>query len=179
MIVRRFKNKGNIIIDLTSMLDVIFIVLLVVMSMNQEQESKMRAVEEESRQQSISYNNAREQYEDQSDSIGNISEYIAFISINASFDEDLVTRHISVMNSDKKSEPPVIPELKRTKTAESFDTLTEYLEGCIQENPERVVVLSLNEGDEDILYRDEKEIKGIFYRLKAEHGDNVRIKGSV
>ena len=176
---RRFKSRGNIIIDLTSMLDVIFIVLLVVMSMNQEQENKMRTVQEESRKQTISYNNAREQYEDQSDSFSHMSDYIAFISVNASFDEDLVTRHISVMNSDKKSSTPDIPELKRTKTAESFNTLAEYLDGYIQENPERVVVLSLNEGDEDILYRDEKEIKGIFHRLKTEHGANVRIKDPV
>ena len=84
-----------------------------------------------------------------------------------------------VMNSDKKSSTPDIPELKRTKTAESFNTLAEYLDGYIQENPERVVVLSLNEGDEDILYRDEKEIKGIFNRLKTEHGANVRIKDPV
>ena len=35
---RRTKNKGNILIDLTSLLDVVFIVLLVVLSLLQEKE---------------------------------------------------------------------------------------------------------------------------------------------
>ena len=172
----RFKNKGNLLIDLTSLLDVIFIVLLVVMSMLQEQESVAAEEKKGYMEQEANISHLEEQYNDQLDAISNIDEYIAFISVNARFDEDLVTRHIEILNSDKSSIVPEIPELKRTKTSEAYSSLKDYIEAYIKENPERVVVLSLNEGDEDILYRDEKEIKSIFNILETEYSNNVRQK---
>ena len=50
--------------------------------------------------------------------------------------------------------------------------LTDYIDG----NPEKMVVLSLNENDEDILYRDEKRIQDIFTDLLVK--PNVRIKSA-
>ena len=50
-----------------------------------------------------------------------------------------------------------------------------YLKDYIEQNPEKPVILSLNEGDEKILYRDEKMIKKIFEEL-SETYKNVYIK---
>ena len=49
------------------------------------------------------------------------------------------------------------------------------VEAYIAANEESPIILSLNEGDEKILYRDEKAIMKIFSELSMEH-DNVFVK---
>lgn len=172
---RRIKNRGNILIDLTSLLDVVFIVLLIVMSLLQEKEGRIEEDQIMIRNREQEMEALDEQYTDQLDSLNNLQDYVAFISVNARYDEDLVTRHIEVMNTDKESSIPAFSELKRLST-EGIDELGAYIEAYINEDPERIVVLSLNEGDEDILYRDEKAIKKIFYELCEKYKGNVRLK---
>ena len=170
---RRLRHSGNILIDLTSLLDVIFIVLLVVVCQLQSSKSAIAKNMEEIRSQQAEVQTQKELFEDQLDSLGKVSDYVAFISVNAHFDADLITRHIKVMNSDQNSEIPEIADLKGLSVTQGFNDLREYLDNYLQENPERTVVLSLNEGDEDILYRDEKEIKRIFDELAAQYSNVI------
>ncbi len=172
---RKTRNKGNILIDLTSLLDVVFIVLLVVLSLLQEKEGVMEQQQADIQNEQAALASLQEQYDDQLDSLKGLEQYVAFISVNSRYDTDLVTRHIEVIKSDQGSVIPEISVLKRLST-DGFDELKEYIESYIREHPDRVVVLSLNEGDEDILYRDEKAIKNMFNELKAEYGNNVRLK---
>ncbi len=172
---KRRRNKSNILIDLTSLLDVVFIVLLVVMCQLQETKNTSAAKEESIQQQENDFNELKKLYSDQLESLGSVSDYISYITVNAQYDEDLITRHITILNSDKQSEIPEIPQLKGLRVSDGYDELKEYLSTYVAENPERVVVLSFNENDEDILYRDEKAIKEIFTQLSGEY-PNIREK---
>lgn len=172
---RKHRNIGNVLIDLTPLLDVVFIVLLVVICQLQSTKSAIAQDKADLQNQQASIKTQQELYDDQIDSLDKVGDYVAFISVNAHFDSDLITRHIVIMNSDKSSKIPEITELKGTSVTEGFSDLREYLETYISENPERMVVLSLNEGDEDILYRDEKEIKRVFNELSSQY-QNIRQK---
>lgn len=172
---RKHKSIGNVLIDLTPLLDVVFIVLLVVVCQLQHTKSDIAQDKADLADQQAAIETQKEQYEDQLDSLGNVTDYVSFISVNAHFESDLVTRHITVMNSDKESVIPEIAELRGTSVSEGFTDLRNYLEDYLQEDPDRMIVLSLNEGDEDILYRDEKEIKRIFNELSSEY-PNIRQK---
>ena len=172
---KRRRNKSNILIDLTSLLDVVFIILLVVMCQLQETKNTYAAKEESIQQQENDFNELKKLYSDQIESLGSVSDYISYITVNAQYDEDLVTRHITILNSDKQSEIPEIPQLKGLRVSDGYDELNKYLSTYVAENPERVVVLSFNEDDEDILYRDEKAIKAIFTQLSSEY-PNIREK---
>ena len=62
-----------------------------------------------------------------------------------------------------------------TSAVETFKkSLTKY----IKENEDRPVILSLNEEDDYILYRDEVMVQDILYEL-ASNFSNVYIKGSI
>ncbi|SDB56844.1 hypothetical protein [Butyrivibrio sp. INlla16] len=172
---KRRRNKSNKLIDLTSLLDVVFIILLVVMCQLQETKNTYAAKEESIQQQENDFNELKKLYSDQIESLGSVSDYISYITVNAQYDEDLVTRHITILNSDKQSEIPEIPQLKGLRVSDGYDELNKYLSTYVAENPERVVVLSFNEDDEDILYRDEKAIKEIFTQLSSEY-PNIREK---
>lgn len=172
---RKRRNVGNVLIDLTSLLDIVFIVLLVVVCQLQGTKSQIAQDKADIQNQQAAIKTQQELYDDQIESLDNVADYIAVISVNAHFDADLITRHIDVMNSDKKSEVPEIAELKGMSVSEGFSDLRDYLEGYLQDNSDRVVVLSLNDGDEDILYRDEKEIKNIFNELASQY-PNIKEK---
>lgn len=172
---RKRRNVGNVLIDLTSLLDIVFIVLLVVVCQLQGTKSQIAQDKADIQNQQAAIKTQQELYDDQIESLDNVADYIAVISVNAHFDADLITRHIDVVNSDKKSEVPEIAELKGMSVSEGFSDLRDYLEGYLQDNSDRVVVLSLNDGDEDILYRDEKEIKNIFNELASQY-PNIKEK---
>ena len=57
---------------------------------------------------------------------------------------------------------------------EGYSRLTEYLTEYISYNSDKTIVLSLNEDDKDILYRDEKEIKKIMDNICAQYGETVK-----
>ena len=54
--------------------------------------------------------------------------------------------------------------------------LNSYLSDYIGKNKDKIIVLTYNEGDKDILYTDEKEIDKIFTELQSAYPDNVRRK---
>jgi len=168
---RKHKYKSNILIDLTSLLDVVFILLLIVLCQLNNNKDKVKLAQQQVDAQTAENEVLQEQYLDQ---IGKLGDHVTVISVNASFDEKSPeTRHISIMNSDQSSNPPEIPELVRMNTDDADKVMKDYIESYINDNPQKVIVLSLNEGDEDILYRDEKRIKSYFKGFRSEH-ENVR-----
>ena len=172
---RKNRKGGNILIDLTSLLDVVFIVLLVLVCKLYSDESAIAGRQEDIAARQSALASQQQLYEDQIEALGDKNRYIAFVSVNARFDEDLITRHIEVMNSDEASAIPDIPELKGMNVSDSYDALRGYLEGYASENPDKVIVLSLNEDDEEILYRDEKALKSMLTEVRSAH-DNVRLR---
>ena len=172
------NRKGNILIDLTSLLDVVFIVLLIIICKLATDRIALEAEEDNLSSQAAELESAQSLYEDQIDSIENISDYIVLISVHAGFDpNDIMTRNIDVLNSDKSSPAPSIAALKGPNESEGLTGLRTYLEEYISSNPDKTIILSLNENDEDILYRDEKKISGMFAEICSQYPDIVKLKG--
>ena len=173
---KKRRKISNILIDLTSLLDVVFIVLLVLVCLLQEYKDKENKIVADNAAQQSNLEAQQELYNSQLEGIENISDYVTLISINASFDAkgDVTTRQIQVMNSDKSYPEPDIPKLSGMSVDEGYSGLTKYLTDYISNNSDKTIVLSLNEGDEDILYRDETEIKKIMDNICAQYGETVK-----
>ncbi len=178
---RRHRAKSDILIDLTSLLDVIFIVLLVVIGRQQtltvkqqEQIVASQTIEEASAQAE----EARAKYElymDQLDMSDQLQNYVCALSVYAYYNEMNVTeRHISILRKGADEEIETF-DLRGENVTEPMKQFRAAVEAYIAANEESPIILSLNEGDEKILYRDEKAILNIFKELSMEH-DNVFVK---
>ena len=166
---RKQHNKGNILIDLTSLLDVIFIILLIVICNQQNATAKEQAREAEASDLSEQAKVQLQLYTDQMDTVNNF----CLVSVNARYESDNVTvRHISIQ---KKGEDIEEIDMIGTNTKEALDELETSLKRYIDSNVGKPIILSLNENDENILYRDEKAIQKIFNELK-EYSEDVYIK---
>lgn len=166
---RKHHHKEDILIDLTSLLDVIFIILLIVIC-NQRNETKM--IQTQKQEASVLIEQAESQMQLYNDQMESIQEF-CLVSVNARYEPDNVTiRHISVL---KKGELMEEMDIIGNYTEEPLHHLQLMLEEYIEKNKEKPIILSLNENDEKILYRDEKAIQHIFDELKVKF-KNVYIK---
>lgn len=170
---RRRSSRGDIVIDLTSLLDVIFIILLVVMCsqqlMKQEyQEQAQDAIETVQDAEAIS-----ELYKEQMELQDNLNEYVLKLSVFADFNPERVTlRTVRVLKEGQEIERY---ELIGANTAKAYENFEKSLVKYVEENSDKPVIFTLNEGDEKILYRDEKAILQIFEKLSDEY-TNVYIR---
>jgi biopolymer transport protein ExbD len=169
------RNKSrDIIIDLTSLLDVVFIVLMVV---NLKSTALQQVAEEklaDANSQIASAETAQEIYEAQLDNLGVAKDLVTTVAIVSTYEEDRPsTRHIAI-NLGGVDEEPI--ELSGSNTGSKFDELEKRLTDFVNDHPGTIIVMSLNQGDEDILYRDEKQIMSILEKLEAS-SDFVRING--
>ena len=177
---RRHRAKSDILIDLTSLLDVIFIILLVVIfrqqtltekQMNQAQSAN--AVMQEANALAEEAQAAYELYLDQMETADQLNQYVWAVSVYASYTADNVTeRHIRILREGREMETF---DLRGTNVQDALVEFQGALEKYVEEHSEQPVILSLNEKDEKILYRDEKAIRKIFEDL-AERYENVFIK---
>ena len=175
---RNKRSKGNILIDLTSLLDVVFIVLLILICKLDADKAALGTARDDLVREKASLETTQSLYEDQLESMQGIADYVVMISVHAAFDpEDARTRRIDILNSDMSSVIPQIDPLIGTNESRGYAQLKDYIETYIKENPDRTIVLSLNEQDEDILYRDERYISNMFSQIYGENPENVRLKG--
>ena len=166
---KRRRRNGNILIDLTSLLDIVFIVLLVVICQLQNIKQNTVQAEEKAEKDIQQVQAAKELYDDQIESFEKVSNYIVFISVNSHYDENqITTRHIDILCSDKEVEVPVISDLHGMNVEKGYGELENFIRNYISNNESKTIVLSLNEGDDDILYRDEKKIKNMFNSFCSE-----------
>ena len=174
------RNRSDILIDLTSLLDVIFIILLIVVC-NQKNLTNVVAREkavatEEIEQAMVEKERAQAEYElykDQIDIESNSDMYVCVISVNSNYEPETVTqRHILVLCKGEEIESI---DLIGNDTEEALEEFRNLVTGYVETNIGRPVILSLNEDDEKILYRDEKAIREIFEELGDKY-DNVYLK---
>ena len=182
MKMRRYKRnqKNDIIIDLTSLLDIIFIVLLVVMAgqfaASKNSEANLAVQQSEAENMTAEAQNMISVYEDMIDTMENAEKYVLAVSITAPYNsKELHKREVKLLakGSELKSF-----SLVGNETEEAFDELKTTLENLIKSNTDSPVILSLNDDDDKILYRDEKAITEILNELSGEY-DNVYIKGNL
>ena len=176
---RRHRAKSDILIDLTSLLDVIFIVLLIVFArtqnMTEKTEDQVNSANDTMAQATTLAQQAQAEYElylDQIEMADNLQQYVFTISVNSSYRSDDVTRRqISVLPNggeietfELRGEDDSVENAKKQ--------FRETLEKYIEKHQDQPVILTLNEKDEKILYRDEKAIKEIFDGLSEKY-ENV------
>lgn len=177
---RRHRAKSDILIDLTSLLDVIFIVLLLACALQWQQknitENKEKEVESRLEQAADMEQDAEAKaklYEDQREMADKINQYVFAVSVYATYNPENVTaRKIRVLREGEEIETF---DLRGTNVQDSIAAFREHLEGYVKEHQSQPVILSLNDDDEKILYRDEKAIKEVFDELKDAY-DNVFVR---
>lgn len=173
---KKRNSRGDVVIDLTSLLDVIFILLLVVLCGQQ-------GINENLKEKSIEQENAvaqadatREMYEDMIAMEDNIQQMVWAASIAVPYEKTEITkREIKVLVEGEEIESfPLIGN----DVEESINQFREVLIEYIESNQDRPVILSLNDNDDNILYRDETRVNDIMTEL-IETYNNVYIRGSV
>lgn len=162
------SGRGDVLIDLTSLLDVIFIILLVVLCHGQLSSQQVRDEKIQVEKKMTEVDKKDSLYSQQLDTIDELQQYVMIVSVDASYDpSNIKERTVTVLISGS-SEPEQF-FLSGEDTKETLEQLEEKLKACIEENEDKQIILSLNENDDRILYRDETAIIKIFENLWNEH----------
>ena len=179
---KNILDKINIELDLTSLLDVIFIVLMVVMchSIVETQNEKEKALEavteaEAGKSANMVYDELSASiklYEARKDDIDNLENKVAFADLYVNVDQnDIKTRYIRFLLKDNLliEEMEVNPDNEGSVYLEFQSKLEEYLTA----NADVPVLLTLDESD--ILYRDHVKMEEILGELSQDY-DNLFIQ---
>ncbi len=161
------KNSlPNLDIDLTPLLDVIFIVLMVVMC---HQSLGTQAAEQKIGQLTKELDvvtDANGRYKDQLYTYDNANVWVAHVTMRADYDEENPkTRHIQlVYNNDTAfNEITITPETEEN----GFETLERNMKEFLDKETGKPVLLALNE--ERILYRDQVKISQMLTELENQY----------
>lgn len=169
---RKQRNKkSDITIDLTSLLDVIFIFLLVLM-VGQKAANTTAQSQLMDEQTAISeMQEAKRLYEEAAET----ARYVKSIAVTVPYTpNEIHKREIRILIYGE-TEWETIP-LIGSDTQKAAQEFKDKVQAYIKQDPDTPVILSLNDDDEKILYRDEKMVTDIFYELMKEY-DNVTLKG--
>lgn len=169
---RKRRRQGDNNLDLTSLLDVIFILLMLIMAkmftMNQSANSQL----DETVNNYQAAADAKALWSTQNE----INGSIVAVSIVVPYEEDNVrTRYIKMLVKDVESEPYVLQGKDVEEAFAAFQAdLTAEVEKANEAN--MPVIIALNKDDEKILYRDEVRVKAILDELASTY-NNVYRKG--
>lgn len=165
---REHLHNNNILLDLTPLLDVIFIILLIFVS--QTILLKKTSAGEAQRLQD-EYKEAKKEYDLRNEMI---DDYYTFVTVISTYDkENPENREIRI--SRDPNEADHIITLNGSDVEQEYSEFEEYLKGYIDPDREAPIVFSLNQGDERILYRDENRIREIVEKLQNSN-NNVYFK---
>jgi len=173
---RRSGTKNDVIIDLTSLLDVIFIILLVVLCGQYGVRDRLTLAQSETEQMREKAEKEYLLYADWVETEDNLHKYVWAVSVMVPYNKNEVTqREIKLLKEGEEIESF---ELIGNEVAGSVEAFRNSLIEFIKANQDKPVILSLNEADDYILYRDEVMVNEIFAELSREYS-NVYIKGNV
>ncbi|SCX93153.1 hypothetical protein SAMN02910292_00514 [Lachnospiraceae bacterium XBB2008] len=175
---RNKQNKG-IDIDLTSMLDVIFIILMVVMCRVSLGGTTEKALNEQLKETQAQLDEAQaklETYEASSQTAEELAAEVAIMTLQAGYsDTDPTTRKVNLLRTAADgSTDRNIEEITITPENESsaYQEIRSELEQFLTDNSGVPVLLSIS--DEHILYRDYVSLKETLDQIGEEH-DNLYI----
>ena len=173
---KRRGHGGDVLIDVTSLLDVIFIILLVVLLGQSNVETNLKQAQAEAETARTQTEAEQRLYEQQLELAEDINQYVFAVSVVVPYNrEDVTQRTIQMLKEGEEIERFELSGNNVTGAVEAFKkSLISYIEAY----NDRPVILSLNEKDENILYRDEVMVTEIFFELTREYG-NVYIRGSI
>ena len=163
------SSKGDVIIDLTSLLDVMFIILLVVLFGQKTVTADTQSKAEEAISQA---EEEKRLYEEQQEAFSSIWA----VSVIVPYDENEITkRHICILEKEEIKSIDFVGN----DTANARDEFKNYLVDYIKKNEDKPIMLSLNDDYKYILYRDEVMVNNIFDELIKTYRNVYVIKGSV
>lgn len=169
----RRSSKSDVIIDLTSLLDVVFIILLVVLYGSNTRAANLSETQSKAEEAISQAEEEKRLYEEQQEAFSNIWA----VSVIVPYDENEITkRHICIL---EKGEEIKSIDLVGNDTANARDEFKNYLVDYIKKNEDKPIMLSLNDDDKYILYRDEVMVNNIFDELIKTYRNVYVIKGSV
>lgn len=171
------NRKNDVLIDLTSMLDVIFIVLLVVMvgqkTVSTISQNQLTAQQQSADEALTDLQNAKSLY----DTAVDAARYFKSVSVAVPYEPNEVhKREIQFLFFGEKDTETIT--LIGNDTEKAMQQCKEKLEQYINRNEESPIILSLNDDDDKILFRDEKMITELLNELSAKY-ENVYIKGNL
>lgn len=172
------KGQNSIDIDLTSMLDVIFIILMVVMcnvTLGQTKAEEIREQLETAQSELDEVQADLETYEQLVDTESNIESEVAIISLHADYDiNDPTTRSVRLLRrvdrdgNEKEAEFTAVTLTPSNDGKDAgFEEIRSSLETFLNANSEIPVLLRID--DEQILYRDWMTLNEILGELQTEH----------
>ena len=164
---KNISEKIKFDIDLTPLLDVIFIVLMVVMckvNLNNAAEAAEAPGAEisESSEEAISESMKEKLLEE----LTEIEDRVTFVIIYADFeDEDPTLRHVrcTVNGNEDPSMPPI--DIDPDNEEESYDKIRTYLTRVLEDHAGIPVWMAID--DAQILYRDYVKIQDILSEIKG------------
>ncbi len=166
-------SKNDVIVDLTSLLDVMFIILLVVLC---GQSTITEDLSETQSRAEYAISQAKEEkwlYEEQQEIVNNVWA----VSIMVPYDEnEVIKRQIRFLI---RGEEIKSIDLVGNDVSVAMNEFKECLIGYIEQNKDMPVILSLNENDDYILYRDEVMVNNIFDELVKAYSNVYVIKGNI
>ena len=165
---RREHLHNNILLDLTPLLDVIFIILLIFVS--QTIQLKKTSAGEAQRLQD-EYTEAKKEYDLRNEMI---DDYYTFVTVISTYDEENPENREIRISRDPNEADQIIT-LNGSDVEQEYSEFEECLKGYIDPGREAPIVFSLNQGDERILYRDETRIREIVEKLQNSN-NNVYFK---
>ena len=173
---KRNRFKSDVMIDLTSLLDVIFIILLVVLCGQSSMKENLTQLQADAKGTQAQAEQEYKLYKEQIEIADSLNQYVWAVSIMVPYDENDVTkRQIRFLKEGQEIE---IIDLIGNDVTSAIETFKKSLTKYIQEHEDRPVILSLNEDDDYILYRDEIMVNEVFLEL-ANKFSNVYIKGTI
>ncbi len=161
---KNISEKMKFDIDLTPLLDVIFIVLMVVMcNLNLNSAAKTaQAAGEDTSEEAISESMKEKLLEE----LTEIEDRVAFVIIYADFeDENPTLRHVRfTVNGNEDPTMPAI-DIDPDNEEESYDRIRTYLTRVLEDRAGIPVWMAID--DTQILYRDYVKIQDILSELKG------------
>lgn len=162
-------SSPNSVIDLTSLLDVIFILLFIIIMAYAQASQALKDEKNKIAQETLDAEAAQEAYQQATEQLENVGERVLFVTVYCTYSEsDPSLRSIQIVASNNETESFEINEKNESTT---FTRLKNHLETMIDNNKEKAIFIDIN--TEQILRRDYEAIDRIIQTLKEEKKVNA------
>lgn len=169
--IRKKKTVIQTLIDLTPLLDVIFLVLIVSLMEQASLADKMR--ETEATNYDVINNGI---LQDMKETYEEINEYVNVVSVYAGYQSETNRTQRSVYVQINTADNMKIFELKKGDEGNTWKSVSSYIEEqCMSDKDKHLILTVSGSRNEYMLYRDEKSIKDMFFDI-ADRYPNVSIQ---
>ena len=177
------RSLGRLLIDLTPLLDVIFIVLIVVLAGqdNYSTEADRKYAEAEKYVKEV---NAEMEEIDAENSVlkeqmstySSLNEYFNVVTVYAAYSQE--NRKLRTIYIKVNTDEPITINLNPSNVSSAWSECRKYIEDKIKEDLSLPMILSINtNSDEKMLYRDEESIHSMFMDLMNNY-KNLTIRNA-